>query len=190
MNLPEIQSSSSSENREWFQEFQKISEIPRSDPSPDSTAIALMKPNKADCFYGTFLPHTLGLVAIWRILLFFTKDPMSWMLQQSTSVVPTAKHPTDYILSLIATNLLGFVTCVTINLHIVRHLAHHQCGGFEIYYETFFCSFWNRTSPITHHFINNFGCPLGSFFLPLLKLIKTTQQILSKDVFTRLQFNF
>lgn len=49
MNLPEIQSSSSSENREWFQEFRRISGILKSDPNPDSIAIALMEPNKADC---------------------------------------------------------------------------------------------------------------------------------------------
>lgn len=105
------------------------------------------------------------------------------MLQHSSSVVPMAKPPTDYILSLIASNLLGFVTCITINLHIVRHVAHHQRGGFEIYYETFFCSLLNRRNLVTHHFINNFCCPLGSFFVTLLNLIKTTQQIQSKDVF-------
>lgn len=49
MNLPEIEFSSSSENREWFQELQRISEILKSDPNPYPIAIALMEPNNADC---------------------------------------------------------------------------------------------------------------------------------------------
>lgn len=66
------------------------------------------------------------------------------MLQHSSSLVPMANHPTDYILLLIASNLLLFVTCITINLHTVGHLAHQQLGGFQTNYETFFSSLLNR----------------------------------------------